>query len=87
MMQFDNSNEQYFLINNLLLLKDYPSLGHINHVAKEHSVNVIWAVTESHLDLYQVKRKILFFNCKIYDFSHLEINTPINCIGSGGNIS
>ena len=34
-------------------LQDYPSLGHINHVAKENSVNVIWAVTSSHLSLYQ----------------------------------
>ena len=34
-------------------LQDYPSLGQIDHVAKEHNVNVIWAVTASHLSLYQ----------------------------------
>ena len=34
-------------------MQDYPSLGHINHVAREHSVNIIWAVTSSHLSLYQ----------------------------------
>ena len=34
-------------------VQDYPSLGHINHVAQEHSVNIIWAVTSSHLPLYR----------------------------------
>ena len=34
-------------------LQDYPSLGHINHVAKEHSVNLVWAVTGEHLSLYK----------------------------------
>ena len=34
-------------------LQDYPSLGHINHVAKEHSVNLVWAVTGEHLNLYR----------------------------------
>ena len=34
-------------------IQDYPSIGHINHVAKEKSVSVIWAVTEEKFDLYQ----------------------------------
>lgn len=34
-------------------LQDYPSIGHINHVAKENSVSIIWAVTEQKYDLYQ----------------------------------
>ena len=33
--------------------QDYPSLGHINHVAKEQSVNLVWAVTGEHLALYK----------------------------------
>ncbi len=33
--------------------QDYPSIGHINHLAKEFSVNVIWAVTEKKIDLYR----------------------------------
>ena len=40
-------------------MQDYPSLGHINHVAREHSVNVIWAVTSSHLSLYQGLTKLM----------------------------
>ena len=40
-------------------VQDYPSLGHINHVAREHSVNVIWAVTSSHLSLYQGLTKLM----------------------------
>ncbi len=33
-------------------LQDYPSIGHINHIAKEKSVSIIWAVTASKFDLY-----------------------------------
>ena len=33
-------------------ISDYPSLGHIAHVAREHSVNIIWAVTSAHINLY-----------------------------------
>jgi Ribonuclease G/E len=40
-------------------VQDYPSLGHINHAAKQHSVNVIWAVTSSHLSLYQGLTQLL----------------------------
>ena len=40
-------------------LQDYPSLGHINHVAREHSVNLIWAVTSSHLSLYKGLTKLI----------------------------
>ena len=40
-------------------MQDYPSLGHINHVARAHSVNVIWAVTSSHLSLYQGLTKLM----------------------------
>ena len=36
-----------------VLPQDYPSLGHINHVAKQHSVNLVWAVTGDHFDLYR----------------------------------
>ncbi|CAB4066717.1 ITGB1 [Lepeophtheirus salmonis] len=32
---------------------DYPSIGHIANLAKEHSVNIIWAVTEDQYHLYQ----------------------------------
>jgi len=31
---------------------DYPSVAHVNHLAKKHSVNIIWAVTEDQLALY-----------------------------------
>ena len=34
------------------LLSDYPSLGHIAHVARENSVSIIWAVTSAHISLY-----------------------------------
>ena len=34
-------------------IQDYPSIGHINHVAKEKSVNIIWAVTEEKFGLYR----------------------------------
>ena len=34
-------------------IQDYPSIGHINHIAKETSVNIIWAVTEEKFGLYQ----------------------------------
>ena len=33
-------------------VQDYPSIGHINHIVKEKSVNVIWAVTSDKLHLY-----------------------------------
>ena len=33
-------------------VQDYPSLGHIAHVARENSVNIIWAVTSAHINLY-----------------------------------
>ena len=33
-------------------LQDYPSLGHIAQVARDNNVNIIWAVTRAHLDLY-----------------------------------
>ena len=32
--------------------QDYPSLGHIASVARENSVNIIWAVTSKHIKLY-----------------------------------
>ena len=41
------------MVKTILNLQDYPSLGHINHVAKEHSVNLVWAVTGEHLSLYK----------------------------------
>ena len=31
---------------------DYPSLGHIASVARENSVNIIWAVSSKHINLY-----------------------------------
>jgi integrin beta 1 len=34
-------------------VQDYPSIGHINYIAKENSVNIIWAVTEDKYTLYQ----------------------------------
>ena len=47
--------EQTNLSNRFALdiVQDYPSLGHINYVAKEHSVNLVWAVTGEHLNLYK----------------------------------
>ena len=35
-----------------ILFSDYPSLGHIAHVARENNVNIIWAVTSAHINLY-----------------------------------
>ena len=34
-------------------VQDYPSIGHINHIAKEKSVSIIWAVTEDKFGLYE----------------------------------
>ena len=31
---------------------DYPSLGHIASVARDLSVNIIWAVSRKHINLY-----------------------------------
>ena len=45
-----NKPEQWVCIKHCA---DYPSLGHINYVAKEHSVNLVWAVTGEHLNLYK----------------------------------
>ena len=35
-----------------LFTSDYPSLGHIASVARDNSVNIIWAVTSKHINLY-----------------------------------
>ena len=32
--------------------QDYPSLGHIASVARQNSVNIIWAVSSKHINLY-----------------------------------
>ena len=32
--------------------QDYPSLGHISSVARQNSVNIIWAVSSKHINLY-----------------------------------
>ena len=34
-------------------VQDYPSIGHINHIAKQNSVSIIWAVTQEKFGLYQ----------------------------------
>ena len=34
-------------------VQDYPSIGHINHLAKEKKVSVIWAVTQKQFGLYR----------------------------------
>lgn len=34
-------------------VQDYPSIGHINQLAKNKAVNIIWAVTESKFGLYK----------------------------------
>ena len=34
-------------------LQDYPSIGHINHIAQMKKVNVIWAVTRKKKHLYK----------------------------------
>lgn len=33
--------------------QDYPSIGHINYLARKHNVHVIWAVTEDKYSLYK----------------------------------
>ena len=43
-------------------MQDYPSLGHINYVAKEHSVNLVWAVTGEHLNLYKRLTQVIINN-------------------------
>lgn len=40
-------------------VQDYPSIGHINHLAKENSVSIIWAVTEDKYGLYQGLAKVV----------------------------
>ena len=40
-------------------IQDYPSIGHINHVAKAKSVSIIWAVTEDKIGLYWALRKLV----------------------------
>ena len=34
-------------------VQDYPSIGHINHIAKQNSVSIIWAVTKDKFGLYE----------------------------------
>ena len=34
-------------------VQDYPSIGHINHIAKQNSVSIIWAVTQDKFGLYE----------------------------------
>lgn len=36
---------------------DYPSVSQINHVVKEHSVNMIFAVTEEQFDVYRLLKE------------------------------
>lgn len=38
-------------------LQDYPSISQINLKVKENSVNVIWAVTEEQIEIYQALTK------------------------------
>ena len=40
-------------------IQDYPSIGHINYLAKENSVSLIWAVTQAKFGLYQVLSKMV----------------------------
>ncbi|XP_065364687.1 integrin beta-PS-like [Calliphora vicina] len=35
------------------VIQDYPSIAQINRVVKEHAINVIFAVTESHQSIYK----------------------------------
>ncbi|KAK3862713.1 hypothetical protein Pcinc_031448 [Petrolisthes cinctipes] len=49
------NDEQCHLTNNMYTdydKYDYPSIGQINKVAKEHQINIIFAVT-GHVDIYQ----------------------------------
>lgn len=39
--------------------QDYPSVGHINYLAKKHSVNIIWAVTKEKIGLYNNLSRIV----------------------------
>ena len=41
-------------------VQDYPSIGQINHIAKEKSVNIIWAVTQFKFDLYETLSNHVF---------------------------
>ena len=41
-------------------IQDYPSIGHINHIAKNKSVNIIWAVTEDKIGLYRTLSNHVF---------------------------
>ena len=41
------------------LLQDYPSLGQINQIAQEHSMNIIFAVTESVAEPYEMFRPLV----------------------------
>ena len=34
-------------------VQDYPSIGHVNHIAKQNSVSIIWAVTKDKFGLYE----------------------------------
>ena len=34
-------------------VQDYPSIGHINNIAKQNSVSIIWAVTKDKFGLYE----------------------------------
>merc|ERR1719410_1593866 len=40
-------------------VQDYPSLGHIAYEARENSVNIIWAVTSAHLNLYSALTEVV----------------------------
>lgn len=40
-------------------VQDYPSIGHINHLVKEKSISVIWAVTSEKVNLYEGLRKLV----------------------------
>ena len=35
-------------------IQDYPSIGQINHKAKENSINLVFAVTDEQLDIYNL---------------------------------
>lgn len=40
-------------------IQDYPSIGHINHLAKQRSFSIIWAVTEENINLYTTLAKLV----------------------------
>ena len=40
-------------------VQDYPSIGHINHLAKQKSFSIIWAVTEKQINLYSTLTKLV----------------------------